>query len=73
MKNDDEVRVFDLSYRTNLDQPRRDDPPSCAMKSFQGKPGGKDPVSSVDASLVRDPVDFPVLAAVVRERLLEMW
>jgi hypothetical protein len=31
------------------------------------------PVSSVDASLVRDPVDFPVLAAVVRVRLLEMW
>jgi hypothetical protein len=29
--------------------------------------------SSVDAGLVRDPVDFPVLAAVVRERLLEMW
>ena len=31
------------------------------------------PAGSVDAGLVRDPVDFPVLAAVVRERLLEMW
>src|ERR1700722_2411619 len=33
----------------------------------------RSPMGSVDAILIRDPVDLPVLAAVVRERLLEMW